>query len=64
MAGRDTLVAGGLTLTPGFRGDGAAARRRARDLMSEQVAWQQDEGVDLIVGETFCTLAEALVAPP
>lgn len=54
-AGDDTLVAGGLTLTPAFCA-GPVARSRASDLMTEQVAWQQDEGIDFIVGETFCAL--------
>lgn len=60
-AGDDTLVAGGLTQTPAFCA-GPVARSRASDLMTEQVAWQQDEGIDFVVGETFCTLAEALLA--
>jgi betaine-homocysteine S-methyltransferase len=59
-AGNDTLVAGGLTLTPGFRPGNAASAMRARQLMCEQVLWQED--VDFIIGETFIYLEEAVIA--
>lgn len=52
-------VAGGLSPTPTFRqGD----RAEVLPLMQEHLEAQLDEGVDLLIGETFAWLEEALTA--
>ncbi len=61
-AGTDVLVAGNLSLTWVYEPDSAAAQDRVRELFDRQLAWQCDEGVDFVIGETFSWLGEALIA--
>jgi betaine-homocysteine S-methyltransferase len=62
VAGNEALVAGGLTLTPGYQCGDRKSQDRARQIMSEQVAAQQGLGIDLVIAETFKHLEEALIA--
>jgi methionine synthase I (cobalamin-dependent) len=59
-AGKTRLVAGGLSPTPSFREGlrGASLER----LMQNHLTPQLEEGVDLVIGETFMWLEEALTA--
>jgi betaine-homocysteine S-methyltransferase len=61
-AGGACLVAGVITLTPSFEPGSERARRRVRALLDQQVGLQKSEGVDFFIGETFCSLEEALIA--
>jgi betaine-homocysteine S-methyltransferase len=62
VAGDKCLVAGNLSLTWMYEADSPAAADRVRKTFDEQLAVQVDEGVDLIIGETFSWLGEALIA--
>jgi betaine-homocysteine S-methyltransferase len=61
-AGTDALVAGNISLTWMYDAADASSAKRVRELFDRQLAWQIDEGVDLVIGETFGALGEALVA--
>jgi betaine-homocysteine S-methyltransferase len=61
-AGGQALVAGNLSLTWQHQPDDALARARVLDLFRQQVALQQEEGVDFFIAETFHYLGEALLA--
>ena len=58
----DALVAGDLSLTWVYEGADPASADRVRELFDRQLAVQLDEGVDLVVAETFTWLGEALIA--
>jgi betaine-homocysteine S-methyltransferase len=58
----DALVAGNICNTNVFAPGDQASARTVRAMFEEQVAWAVDEGVDLIVGETFSWLGEAEIA--
>jgi betaine-homocysteine S-methyltransferase len=62
VAGDQCLVAGNLSLTWMYEPDSPAATDRVRKTFDEQLAVQVDEGVDVILGETFSWLGEALIA--
>jgi betaine-homocysteine S-methyltransferase len=62
VAGDQCLVAGNLSLTWMYEPGSASAADRVRKTFDEQLAVQVDEGVDLIIGETFSYLGEALIA--
>jgi betaine-homocysteine S-methyltransferase len=62
VAGDTCLVAGNLSLTWMYEPDSPSAADRVRRTFDEQLAVQVDEGIDLIIGETFSWLGEALVA--
>jgi betaine-homocysteine S-methyltransferase len=57
----DTLLAGNLSNTNVVLADDAA-RRAVRAMFDEQVAWAADAGADFLIGETFSSAEEALIA--
>ena len=57
-----TLVAGNICNTNIFDPADPATGAAARAMFEEQVGWAVEEGVDLIVGETFAFLEEAKIA--
>jgi betaine-homocysteine S-methyltransferase len=61
-AGDRCLVAGNLSLTWMYEPNDKAAADRVRKTFDEQLDVQVAEGVDLIIGETFSFLGEALLA--
>jgi betaine-homocysteine S-methyltransferase len=61
-AGSDALVAGNISLTWMYDPADARSADRVRELFDRQLGWQVDEGVDLVIGETFSALGEALIA--
>ena len=58
----DALVAGDLSLTWVYDGNDPASADRVRELFDRQLEVQTDEGIDLVVAETFTWLGEALIA--
>ncbi len=62
FAGEAPLVAGNICNTNVFDPADDGTRRVVRDIFEEQVGWAVEAGVDLIVGETFSYLEEALIA--
>ncbi len=62
VAGERCLVAGNLSLTWMYEPDSAEARARVADTFDEQLSQQVDAGIDLVIGETFSYLGEALIA--
>src|SRR5262245_242538 len=61
-AGSDALVAGNLSLTWAYEPDDPASPDRVRALFDRQLEVQMDAGIDLVIGETFTWLGEALIA--
>jgi betaine-homocysteine S-methyltransferase len=61
-AGTDALVAGNLSLTWMYDPADPRSADRVRELFDRQLGWQVDEGVDLVIAETFGALGEALLA--
>jgi betaine-homocysteine S-methyltransferase len=57
-----TLLAGNVCNTNVFDPADGASRDRVRRMFAEQVGWAAEAGVDLVIGETFRYLDEALVA--
>jgi len=62
VAGDRCLVAGNISLTWMYEPGSASAADRVRKTFDEQLQVQVDEGVDVIIGETFSYLGEALIA--
>ena len=60
--GSDVLVAGNLSLTWAYDPADPASADRVRALFDRQLEVQMAVGIDLIVGETFTWLGEALIA--
>ncbi|HEX2025473.1 MAG TPA: homocysteine S-methyltransferase family protein [Actinomycetota bacterium] len=58
----DALVAGNLSLTWAYDPKDEASADRVRALFDRQLEVQVDEGIDLVVAETFTWLGEALIA--
>jgi betaine-homocysteine S-methyltransferase len=58
----DALVAGNLSLTWAYEAGDAASADRVRALFDRQLDVQIAAGVDLLIGETFSWLGEALLA--
>ncbi len=56
------LVAGNLANTNLYRPDDATAAMQVRTMFEEQARWAAEEGADVIIGETFYFLGEALIA--
>lgn len=56
------LVAGNISLTWMYDHRDPSSGNRVRELFDRQLAWQVDEGVDFVIGETFGALGEALIA--
>jgi betaine-homocysteine S-methyltransferase len=61
-ADSDALVAGNISLTWSYDPADPGSADRVRDLFDRQIGWQVDEGIDLVIGETFGWLGEALLA--
>ncbi len=61
-AGSDALVAGNISLTWMYDPADPKSADRVRQLFDRQLGWQVEEGVDLVIGETFGALGEALLA--
>lgn len=57
-----TLLAGNICNTNIWEPDNRSTHDTARAMFEEQVGWAVDAGADLIIGETFCWIDEALVA--
>jgi betaine-homocysteine S-methyltransferase len=58
----DALVAGNLSLTWAYDPADTASADRVRGLFDRQLEVQVGEGIDLVIGETFSYLGEALIA--
>jgi methionine synthase I (cobalamin-dependent) len=58
----DALVAGILSLTWAYDPSDRASADRVRGLFDRQLDVQVGEGIDLVIGETFSYLGEALIA--
>ncbi len=56
------LLAGDVCNTNVYEAGDAAARRQVEAMFEEQVGWAAEAGVDLVIGETFSWLEEALLA--
>jgi len=62
VAGDRCLVAGNISLTWMYEEGSPSARDKVRATFDEQLAVQVEEGIDLVIGETFSWLGEALLA--
>ena len=58
----DALVAGNLSLTWAYDPKDRSSARHVRDLFDRQLEVQMDEGIDLVIAETFTWLGEAVIA--
>ena len=58
----DVLVAGNLSETWGYEPEDPASHSHVREMLDRQLAVMSEEGVDLIIAETFLWLGEALIA--
>jgi len=56
-----TLVAGDLSNT-NLYADDDSSRKTVRSMFDEQLGWAVESGADLLIGETFSYLGEALIA--
>lgn len=56
-----TLVAGDLSNT-NLYADDESSRKTVRSMFDEQLGWAVESGADLLIGETFSYLGEALIA--
>ena len=56
------LLAGNICNTNIWEADKPETHKAARGMFEEQVGWAIEAGVDYVIGETFCWLAEALAA--
>jgi betaine-homocysteine S-methyltransferase len=61
-ADSDALVGGNISLTWSYDPADPRSADRVRELFDRQIGWQVDEGIDLVIGETFGWLGEALLA--
>jgi betaine-homocysteine S-methyltransferase len=62
VAGNRCLVAGNISLTWMYEADSPSATDRVRRTFDEQLNVQVEEGIDMVIGETFSWLGEALIA--
>jgi betaine-homocysteine S-methyltransferase len=62
VAGDRCLVAGNISLTWMYEDASPSSRDKVRATFDEQLAVQVEEGIDLVIGETFSWLGEALLA--
>jgi betaine-homocysteine S-methyltransferase len=58
----EALVAGNLSLTWGYDPSDPGSADHVRGLFDRQLEVQMDVGIDLVIGETFTWLGEALIA--
>src|SRR5437867_9350261 len=58
----DALVAGNLALTWAYDPNDASSSRHVRALFDRQLEVQMEEGIDLVIAETFTWLGEARLA--
>ncbi|MGH2674884.1 MAG: homocysteine S-methyltransferase family protein [Actinomycetota bacterium] len=61
-AGDDALVAGNLSLTWVYDPKDPGSADRVRAMFDRQLEVMVDQGIDLVIGETFTWLGEALIA--
>jgi betaine-homocysteine S-methyltransferase len=59
---RDVLVAGNICVTWAYDPDDPASHRRVREMFDRQLAVMTDEGIDVVIAETFNWVGEALIA--
>jgi betaine-homocysteine S-methyltransferase len=57
-----TLLAGDLSNTNLYTGEDGSTNRAVRKIFDEQLAWAMEAGIDMVIGETFSYLGEALIA--
>jgi betaine-homocysteine S-methyltransferase len=58
----DALVAGNLSLTWVYDSADPSSADRVREMFDRQLEVMTDEGIDLVIGETFSWVGEALIA--
>ena len=58
----DALVAGNLSLTWAYEPEDPGSRKHVRELFDRQLQVQMDEGIDLVISETYTWLGEAVIA--
>jgi betaine-homocysteine S-methyltransferase len=58
----DALVAGNLSLTWAYDPSDPGSPDRVRELFDRQLEVQMEEGIDLVIAETFTWLGEAIIA--
>ncbi len=58
----DALVAGNLSLTWAYDPKGPGSANHVRELFDRQLEVQMDEGIDLVISETYTWLGEAVIA--
>lgn len=58
----DKLVAGNICNTNIYDEADVAGHKQVRDIFAEQIGWIKEAGADLIVGETFGHVGEAMIA--
>jgi betaine-homocysteine S-methyltransferase len=58
----DKLVAGNICNTNIYQPDDHKSQEQARAIFEEQIGWIADADVDMIVGETFANIGEAMIA--
>jgi betaine-homocysteine S-methyltransferase len=58
----DALVAGNLSLTWSYDPEDPGSTKRVRELFDRQLRVQMDEGIDLVIAETYTWLGEAVIA--
>src|SRR2546425_184123 len=58
----EALVAGNLSLTWAYDPKDASSADRVRALFDRQLEVQMEEGIDVVIGETFTWLGEAMIA--
>lgn len=56
------LVAGNISMTWKYEKDNKAAEKEVEKLFDDQISYQNKEGVDFFIGETFLHVGEALIA--
>jgi betaine-homocysteine S-methyltransferase len=57
-----SLLAGNICNTSVYAPDDAKTHRQARKMFDEQLGWAMDVGVDFVIGETYQSAGEALLA--
>jgi betaine-homocysteine S-methyltransferase len=58
----DALVAGNLSLTWAYEPEDPGSGKHVRELFDRQLQVQMDEGIDLVISETYTWLGEAVIA--
>jgi len=61
-ASGQALVAGNISMTWKYDKDSESAKSEVKKLFDDQISFQNKEGVDFFIGETFLHVGEALIA--